>query len=180
MIILKILVLFLIAISLSMDAFSLSLIYGTGGINKKDKLLLSIIVAIYHFIMPLIGLSIGLYIESKIFINTHVLVGIILSLIAVEMIISSFKNEEEKILYSIIGYLIFGLSVSIDSLTTGIGLPAITNNYLLSSIIFSVTSFFFTYLGLNLGTILNKKYGQISTVIGGIILLIIGIIYIFK
>ena len=176
----NILVLFLIAISLSMDAFSLSLIYGTGGINKKDKLLLSLIVGIYHFIMPLIGLTIGLYIESKIFLNTHVLVGIILSLIAIEMIISSFKNEEDKILYSIVGYLIFGLSVSIDSLTTGIGLPAITENYLLSSIIFSLTSFSFTYLGLNLGTIINKKYGQISTIIGGIVLLVIGIVYIFK
>lgn len=176
----NILVLFLIAISLSMDAFSLSLIYGTGGINKKDKLLLSLIVGIYHFIMPLIGLTIGLYIESKIFLNTHVLVGIILSLIAIEMIISSFKNEEDKILYSIVGYLIFGLSVSIDSLTTGIGLPAITENYLLSSIVFSLTSFSFTYLGLNLGTIINKKYGQISTIIGGIILLVIGIVYIFK
>lgn len=176
----NILVLFLIAVSLSMDAFSLSLIYGTGGINKKDKLLLSLIVGIYHFIMPLIGLSIGLYIESKIFLNTHILVGIILSLIAIEMIISSFKNEEDKILYSIVGYLIFGLSVSIDSLTTGIGLPAITENYLLSSIIFSLTSFSFTYLGLNLGVFLNQKYGQISTIIGGIILLVIGVVYIFK
>lgn len=163
-----------------MDAFSLSLIYGTQGISKKNKMILSLIVGIYHFIMPLIGLNIGLLITRKIVVNTDILVGVILSLISVEMIISSFKNKEEKFLLSLYGFLLFGLSVSIDSLTTGIGLPAITNSYILSSIIFSITSLIFTYLGLNLGNILNKKYGNISTIIGGSILLVLGIIYIFK
>lgn len=163
-----------------MDAFSLALIYGTQGINKRDKIILSLIVGIYHFIMPLIGLNIGLLITRKIVINTDILVGVILSLISIEMIISSFKNKEEKFLLSLYGFLLFGLSVSIDSLTTGIGLPAITNSHILSSIIFSITSLIFTYLGLNLGNILNKKYGNISTIIGGSILLVLGIIYIFK
>lgn len=161
-----------------MDAFSLALIYGTEGIEKKDKLTLSTIVGVYHFIMPFIGLSIGTFITSKIIFNPDVLVGIILSLIAIEMIVSSFKDREEKFLLSIPGFLLFGLSVSIDSLTTGIGLPAITDNYLLSSLIFSISSFIFTLLGLNLGNILNQKYGKISTIIGGTILLILGIIYI--
>ncbi len=163
-----------------MDAFSLALIYGTQDITKKGKILLSTIVGIYHFIMPLIGLTLGLYVTSKVIINTNILVGIILSLIAIEMIISSFKNKEEKFLLSIPGYLLFGLSVSIDSLTTGIGLPVITDKYILSASVFSVTSLLFTFLGLNLGNILNKKYGKISTIIGGIILLVIGLLYIFK
>lgn len=163
-----------------MDAFSLALIYGTQGINKKDKIILSLIVGIYHLIMPLIGLSIGIYITNKLIINTNILVGVILCLIAIEMIISSFKDEEERFLLTLPGYLIFGLSVSVDSLTTGIGLPAITENYFLTATIFSITSLIFTYLGLNLGNILNKKYGKVSTIIGGSILFSIGIIYIFK
>lgn len=161
-----------------MDAFSLALIYGTEGINKKDKLILSTIVGIYHFIMPLIGLIIGTFITSKITFNPDILVSIILSLIAIEMIISSFKDRKEKFLLSIPGFLLFGLSVSIDSLTTGIGLSAITDKYFLSALIFSVFSFIFTLLGLNLGNILNQKYGKISTTIGGTILLILGIMYI--
>lgn len=163
-----------------MDAFSLALIYGTQGINKKDKIILSLIVGIYHFVMPLIGLSIGIYITNKLIINANVLVGIILCLIAIEMIISSFKDEEERFLLTLPGYLIFGLSVSVDSLTTGIGLPAITENYFLTATIFSITSLIFTYLGLNLGNTLNKKYGKVSTIIGGSILFSLGIIYIFK
>lgn len=176
----KIITIILIAISLSMDAFSLVLIYGTQGINKKHKVLLSIIVGIYHFVMPIIGLLIGIYIEKKIAFSPDIIVGIILSLIAIEMIISSTKEQKEKFLVSIPGYLIFGLSVSIDSLTTGIGLPAITNNYLQAALTFSLTSLIFTYIGLNLGNKLNQKYGKISTLIGGIILLTIGITYMFK
>lgn len=163
-----------------MDAFSLSLLYGTEGIKKKDKITLSTIVGIYHFIMPLLGLTIGSLITSKIIFNPNILIGIILSLISLEMIISSFKNKEDKFLTSLSGHLLFGLSVSIDSLTTGIGLSAITNSYILSVTIFSITSFIFTFLGLNLGNILNQKYGKISTIIGGTILLTLGIIYIFK
>ena len=177
MIRLKIITIFLIAVSLSMDAFSLALIYGTQGITKKDKLLLSLIVGVYHFIMPLIGVIIGNLITSKILINTNILVGIILSLIAVEMIISSFKETNNKFLLTFPSYLIFGLSVSIDSLTTGIGLSLITNKYVISSLIFAITSLSFTYLGVNIGDKLNQKYGKMSTIIGGTILLLLGILY---
>lgn len=163
-----------------MDAFSLALIYGTQGITKKHKILLSLIVGIYHFIMPLIGVAIGTVITKKILVNPNIIVGIILSLIAIEMIISSFKEEDKKFLLTIPGYLLFGLSVSIDSLTTGIGLSLITQKYIFSSFIFAITSLSFTFFGLNIGDRLNKKYGRISTILGGIVLFILGILYIFK
>lgn len=163
-----------------MDAFSLALIYGTQGITKKNKILLSLIVGIYHFIMPLIGVAIGTVITKKILVNPNIIVGIILSLIAIEMIISSFKEEDKKFLLTIPGYLLFGLSVSIDSLTTGIGLSLITQKYIFSSLIFAITSLSFTFFGLNIGDRLNKKYGRISTILGGIVLFVLGILYIFK
>lgn len=163
-----------------MDAFSLALIYGTQGITKKHKILLSLIVGIYHFIMPLIGVEIGTVITKKILVNPNIIVGIILSLIAIEMIISSFKEEDKKFLLTIPGYLLFGLSVSIDSLTTGIGLSLITQKYIFSSFIFAITSLSFTFFGLNIGDRLNKKYGRISTILGGIVLFVLGILYIFK
>ena len=74
--------------------------------------------------------------------------------------------------------ILFGLAVSIDSFSVGIGLKAITNNYILSVLSFSLSSFIFTYIGLNIGKKINNLIGKISTLIGGITLLIIGIIYI--
>lgn len=167
----------LIGISLSMDAFSLALVYGIQGMSKKDKTNLSIIVGIYHFIMPLIGLSFGSILENINIVNINLIATLILIYIGIDLIISNYKKEkEDKLEISKIGFLIFGLSVSIDSLTVGIGLKAITDNFFISSTTFSLTSLIFTYLGLTLGNIIGNKIGSYSKIIGGIILIIIAIL----
>lgn len=170
----------LVGISLSMDAFSLALIYGTQNITSRSKIILSVIVGMYHFFMPLLGLFFGSIITNYLIINVSILVAIIFFIIGIEMIISSLKDKEEKMFLSIPGFFIFGFSVSIDSFTTGIGLNVINSNYLEVSIIFSLVSGMFTYLGLILGNKLKSYFGKISTIFGGIILIILGIYYIFK
>ena len=55
----NIILIVIIAISLSMDAFSLALAYGTLQLPPKRIFLLTIIVGIYHFIMPIIGRLMG-------------------------------------------------------------------------------------------------------------------------
>ena len=94
------------------------------------------------------------------------------------MIIDTFKNEEEIKKMNIKELLLFGLAVSLDSFSVGIGLKALTNNYIQCVSIFSLSSFIFTYIGLIIGKKINNIIGKISTLIGGITLIIIGIIYI--
>lgn len=170
----------IIGISLSMDAFSLALIYGTQSISKKNKIILSIIVGIYHFVMPLLGVFLGNVILKYLVINLSIVVSIIFLFIGIEMIISSIKDDSHDFVVSIFGFLIFGLSVSIDSFTTGIGLNVINNNYLEVSSIFCIVSGSFTYLGLILGNKLGSIFGKLSTIIGSVILIILGIIYFFR
>ena len=170
----------IIGISLSMDAFSLALIYGTQSISKKNKIILSIIVGIYHFVMPLLGVFLGNIILKYLVINLSIVVSIIFLFIGIVMIISSIKDDSHVFVVSIFGFLIFGLSVSIDSFTTGIGLNVINNNYLEVSSIFCIVSGSFTYLGLILGNKLGSIFGKLSTIIGGVILIILGIIYFFR
>lgn len=167
----------IIAICLSMDAFSLSLAYGTIGINKKQTYSLGIKVGIFHFFMPLIGLLIGNEIFSIIKINPNIIVTIVLSIIGLEMIYESLKEKTINKMRPI-EQLFFAFAVSIDSFSLGITLNTITNNYLLTVTIFSTFSAFFTILGLKLGKKIKQSIGRISTIIGGIILIIIGIMYI--
>ena len=169
----------LIGISLSMDAFSLALIYGMLGIPKKKRIALSLIVGAYHLVMPLIGLLLGSIIENISLINLHIIASIILIYIGVDLIISNLK-EEKPISLNKLGLSMFGLSVSIDSLTIGIGLKALTNNYLGASIVFSMCSMLFTYLGLILGSIIGNRIGTYSKIVGGIILIVIAIIMFVK
>ena len=167
----------LIGIGLSMDAFSLSFSYGTLNINKKDRVILASLVGLFHFFMPLLGLFVGNIILKYIIIDLDILLAIIISLIGIEMIISSIKKEDNTMLLSLLSFILFAFSVSIDSFSVGIGLKGINNNYLQVSIIFSLCSFIFTYVGLILGTKLNDLVGRYAKTIGGIILIGLGIYY---
>ncbi len=171
---------FIIGISLSMDAFSLALLYGTYGFSFKNQLMLSIIVGFFHFVMPLIGLWFGNNIFRYFIFSANLAVGVIFSIIGIEMILSIRRDEDVKIFSSIWGYLLFGFTVSIDSLTTGIGLSAITSTYFMACFMFMVCSGLFTYLGLRLGNQLNMSFGKYASLFGGIIMVVLGAYYIFK
>lgn len=175
----EIIVLFIIAVSLSMDAFSLSLAYGTINLSKNNMLILSIIVGIYHFFMPLVGMLFGNVIINYFPIKPETIVFFVLTIIGIQMIYESFKSKEIVKKMSIFELIMFGFAVSIDSFSVGIGIKAITNLHFLSFLIFSVSSFTFTYLGLFLGNKANLLLGKLSTIIGGFVLIIIGIIYLF-
>ena len=168
----------IIAISLSMDAFSLALAYGTLNLNKKDIYKLSLVVGVYHFFMPLLGLFFG-NIILKYVSNPNFLVFVILFIIGIEMIYETFKEEDIKNIVSFRQILLFGLAVSIDSFSVGIGLNVISKNYLYCSTIFSIFSLSFTYLGLILGKKINNIIGKTSTIIGGLILIVIAFMYLF-
>lgn len=173
----RLIMVMLIAISLSMDAFSLSLAYGTLNLEKKYINLLSIIVGVYHFFMPIIGMWFGSGILSFIKINPNIIVFIVLLIIGIEMIIQSFKNEQKVEIMNFFELLMFGFAVSLDSFSVGIGLNSIYDKPLISAIIFSLFAGIFTYLGLIFGKKLSKVFGKISTLIGGSILIIIGLLY---
>lgn len=176
----SIIVVILIAISLSMDAFSLSLAYGTLGLSNKDTRVLSSIVGIYHFFMPLIGMSVGNLLLKIIPIPPELVVLIVLTVIGLQMILSSFSSDRDIKKMTLLELLSFGFAVSIDSFSVGLGLKTIYKIPIVCSFIFMTSSFLFTYLGLKLGKKINDHLGNISTRIGGIMLILIGILYMFN
>lgn len=167
---------FIIGISLSMDAFSLALAYGTQNISSKKINALSIIVGIYHYLMPLIGFFIGRKIITLLPIEPNVLVFIILFFIGIEMIVESFKEDVLVNKVNLWEMLVFGFAVSIDSFSLGLSINTIYNPFIAATI-FSLISAFFTYIGLKLGKYINQKIGYLSTLFGGGGLIIISFIY---
>lgn len=173
----SLLIIFLTAIGLSMDAFSLSLIYGTLNMSKRMNQSMSIMVGIFHFFMPILGYFLGTIILKYLPVNPNYLVGIIFIVIALEMLFSLKKEEQAKILTSYLSVCFFAFTVSIDSFSIGIAYGTLKNNIFLSSVIFSLISALFTYIGVTLGKNLAAKFGNTATLIGGIILLFLGISY---
>ena len=167
----------LIGIALSMDTFSLSLSVGMFNTPNKKALELSIIVGLFHFIMPFLGMLLGEKIVQIFELKSDILLGFVLILIAIEMIIDLIRHEENKFNLTFLGMILFAVGVSIDSFSLGIGLKAIVTNKILAMSIFSCCSFLFTFLGVIVGRYASKILGVYANIIGIIILFILGLIH---
>lgn len=166
------------AVSLSMDAFSLALAYGTLGMSRRYKILLSFITGIYHFIMPLLGLFLGEFIFSFFKFDYDILVSMILLFIGGQMIFSSFKNDGEVYDLGFAGLFLFGFAVSIDSFSIGITLPNFDVDSFLAPFVFALVSGFFTFIGLLIGDKIANLFGKVATILGGLFLMFMGILFI--
>jgi len=170
------LVILLIAISLSMDAFSLAISIGTLNLNSKYILVISLVVGLFHFIMPFTGDLISNLFLGYITIDSNFLSGIIFFYISILMF-KDFKNgDEAKIKLTIIGCIIFAFSVSLDSFGVGFALELAGYLKYITFLIFSCSSFLFTFLGLRFGRFLKSIVGDYSVLIGAIIMCVLSIV----
>lgn len=168
----------LIALSISVDAFSLALAYGLINVSEK-KLYISLLVGLFHFMMPLAGMHIGDFFIDKIPINPKFLISGIFILILFEMI-KSLYDKKENFKLNFLNIFLFSFLVSIDSFSIGLGLKYITNIPLKACIIFSTFSMAFTYLGFSIGKYISKKIGKISKIIGITLLTFLILYYLCK
>ena len=170
-----ILIYFFLAISLSIDAFSISLSLGTLNPKKSSIIFLSIIIGLFHFIMPLLGYLIGINLFNKIPYQ-NIITFIILIIISYEM----YHNKDESTnltIFNLLTIITIAFTVSIDSFTVGMAF-CLTNNPILSAIIiFSLTSSFFTYCGLTLGKKINTKYHNQAIYLGITIMILVAFKY---
>lgn len=165
------------AIGLSIDAFSLAVIYGMNKISSKKTIVLSILVGTFHFLMPYIGSLIGINLLTIFVDKANFIAGSVFLIIALEML-SSLKEEEKIMSLSKFYHLIFfAITVSLDSFSVGIVLSLEHEHIIVAGVIFSIVSTMFTYLGLKLGKFISKKYSNKATVIGAWILIILSLKY---
>lgn len=170
----------LIGIGLSMDAFSLAIIYGANNIEKKKIMLLSVIVGIFHFIMPNLGSILSNHFLSGFILYSNIITGIVFLILAIQMIFSLKEEENAKQITSYLEIFLFAIAVSLDSFSVGMALSLENQNLILGGIIFTFVSAIFTFIGLILGKYLGKKTGKIGKVIGIIILFVFSIKYLLN
>lgn len=176
----ELLILLIIGTCLSIDAFSIATVIGMYNPSLKKTFASSLTVGIFHFVMPLIGVFLSYQITKILSIETDLILGIILLLISLQMFIEYIKPSNKEISLNKFGMILFAFGVSLDSFSVGLGLNAITDNLLLSSTVFSVVSFSFTFLGLTIGKYINKVLKKYSYLVGTIFLFIIGLIFLCK
>lgn len=167
----------LIAFSLSIDSFALSV---TDGFNiKKNRLLWAIKIAflfgLFQAIMPIIGWLIGIGLEKIVESFDHWISFAILSSIGIKMI------RDKKIQRKIISDVTFltgvlqSFATSIDALALGVSFAFFKVSILTSALVIGFTTFVMCIIGVLLGNKIGSKLsGKVET-FGGIILILIGL-----
>nr|WP_141506597.1 manganese efflux pump MntP family protein [Paenibacillus luteus] len=175
------LTLFIIAVALGLDAFSLGLGIGLKGIRLRDILKLGIVIALFHVLMPLVGIYTGQYVGGLLGDVATTAAGILLVLLGGHMIYSSLRGEAVQSFdhKSLWGLLVLSLSVSIDSFSVGITLGMFSANLWMTILLFGILGGLMSVSGLLLGRKVSGNLGEYGEAIGGGILFVFGILFIF-
>lgn len=175
--------LFLIAIGLSMDAFSVCLCIGMSkNINVKQILKVSFFFSFFQGLMPILGYILAINFSEKISCIDNIIVFFLLSFIGIKMIIESLKENENKKYnsLSLLKILYLSLSVSIDALAIGISFAFMNIKIIPAIILIAQTTFLMSIIGILSGSFLGKILKNKGETLAGIILIIIGIKALFE
>lgn len=173
--------LLIIAIALGLDAFSLGLGIGLKGIRLRDILKLGTVIALFHVVMPLLGMITGQYVSGLLGNVATTAAGILLVLLGGHMIYSSLRGDAVQSFdhRSSWGLTVLALSVSIDSFSVGITLGMFAASIWLTVLLFGFFGGFMSVLGLMLGRKVSGNLGEYGEACGGAILFVFGILFIF-
>ncbi len=175
-----------IGLALSVDAFMLSLVFGSTFKRKTESIITSLIVGLFHFLMPLFGyflasivfiqINLSSYLESKI----NYIAFIILCILGIMMLLKKDNNEKFNIC-NLINKCLFAFSVSIDSFLTGIAFTTIDHIHIIvAALLFSLVSCSLTYIALTIGKktaqkLLNSRLDYYA----GLLMILLAIITLF-
>ncbi|MEK4360440.1 manganese efflux pump MntP family protein [Paenibacillus sp. FSL M7-1455] len=171
----------MMAAALGMDAFSLGIGIGMKGIRLLHVLKISVLIGLFHILMPLIGMYTGQYMSSLLGQVADYVAGGLLILLGVHMVFGSFKSGETRMIdhRSLLGMLLFALSVSVDSFSVGLSLGMFQSNLIVTVLAFGISGGVMSVLGLLLGRRASRNLGDFGEALGGVILLAFGLAFIF-
>lgn len=165
------------AMALGMDAFSIGLGIGMKGIRLLDMIKISVVIGLFHVIMPLMGMFVGSYV-STLLGNVAVLCGgALLIILGMHMVYSSLRGDQAESFdqRTLFGLTILALSVSMDSFSVGISLGLFQADIMLTMMLFGTFGALMSMFGLLLGRRFSGLFGEYSEAIGGFILIAFGV-----
>ena len=171
--------LLLIAIGLSMDAFSVSICKGltTKKFSWRMALVCGLWFGFFQALMPIIGYFLGAQFQEIIEAYDHWIAFGLLFLIGANMIREAVWGKEESQDGSL-GFktmLLLAIATSIDALAVGVSFACIRVKLWSSVIVIGLTTFAFSVLGVKIGNVFGSKYEKSAEIIGGIMLILIGL-----
>lgn len=170
----------LLAVGLSMDAFSVSICKGltTRRFSWRMAVICGLWFGLFQSLMPLVGYYLGSQFQHFIESVAHWIAFGLLALIGANMIREALTKKDEDADSGSLDFktmFLLAIATSIDALAVGVSFACIQVNIWSSVLIIGLTTFVFSVLGVKIGNMFGSKYEKSAGIFGGIILILIGL-----
>lgn len=180
---------FLIGVGLSADAFAVAVCKGLGmrRINWAHALVIALFFGGFQALMPLIGWAAGTQLASFIEPIDHWIAFGLLAFIGGKMLKDAFEDEggcescgEAEPKLDLKELAMMAVATSIDALAVGVGFAFLDVNIWCAVAIIGVTTFVLSFAGVAIGNQFGSRFEKPATVVGGVILVLIGVKILFE
>ena len=170
---------FLIALSMAMDAFAVSL--GSGvkiGPGPRPVFRIAFHFGLFQALMPILGWLFGNTIEPLVKGFDHWVAFGLLSFVGIRMAHSGLSKGEEVIQNDPsrgLTMVLLSIAVSIDALAIGVSLAFLGITIWTPALIIGLVTGALSLIGLRMGNGIGKRFGKPVEVLGGLVLIGIGV-----
>ena len=174
----------MIGVGLSMDAFAVAICKGLNmrKLDKGQTLVIALFFGGFQALMPFLGWLLGKQFESYITSFDHWIAFVLLAFIGGKMIWDVFKGDDKDEAYcrasarlDIKELFVLAIATSIDALAVGISFAFLQVNIGFAITLIGCTTFVLSAAGVFVGHKFGAKYEDKATVVGGVILILIGL-----
>ena len=176
--------LLLIAVSMSMDAFAVSICKGLSVRRAEPRHALSVGLWFGGFqgLMPVIGFALTALFAGYIEAVSSYIAFVLLAFIGGNMVREALSGEEEEVddSFSARTMLMLAIATSIDALAVGVTLRLQEANILVAAPLIAVTTGILSPIGLKVGNVFGAKYKSKAELAGGLVLIGLGVKFLLE
>lgn len=165
------------ALSLAMDAFSISVCVGLASpsLKLKNGLIMGCVFGFFQFLMPMAGAVLADWITG--FLNSWAqwIAAALIVIVAMRVIIETYKQGPSCSALEVTAknMLIMGLATSLDALAVGFSIKSAGGSALQLAFSAGIVTFALSLLGSLSGGVFGEKIGYRAQYLGGFVLLLI-------
>lgn len=184
--------LFLIALGLSMDAFAVAICKGLGmrKLDMRQALVIGLFFGGFQALMPTIGWFLGAQFASLVMPIDHWIAFILLAFIGGKMLFDAIKGDDESETGEVKDgegakgsapkldlreLTMLAIATSIDALAVGITFAFLDVDIVLAASFIGVVTFVLSVIGVAVGNQFGSRWEKPSTIVGGVVLILIGV-----
>jgi putative Mn2+ efflux pump MntP len=173
--------LFVVAFSLSLDAFAVATVAGItlGMPSRRQRFRLSFHFGIFQALMLAAGWFVGSAVARLLHGLDAWVAFALLALVGGNIVRNAFRGEEEerRNIDPTRGWDLVFLSVgtSLDALAVGISLAMVNTLIFRSALVVGLVSYGMTLLGMGIGQRIGTIWGRRAELFGGVVLILIGL-----